>query len=118
MSCLLQKKCHACDQPVHDNKHDELLSETKSNLTEVELYYNQVSNDYVKVADQFSKIIIGSKPSTFYSSIDKALTHQNNLQTLENQLVSKAAEIDPYQDQIDDLKNTLADLHSQLDGLR
>lgn len=106
LESLLQKKCHACDQPLHDNKHDELLSETKSNLTEVELYYNQVSNDYVKVADQFSKIIIGSKPSTFYSSIDKALTHQNNLQTLENQLVSKAAEIDPYQDQIDDLKNT------------
>jgi DNA repair exonuclease SbcCD ATPase subunit len=38
--------------------------------------------------------------------VEQALKHQNNLTTLENQLVRRAEETDPYQEQIDELKHT------------
>ena len=49
---------------------------------------------------------INGRPKTYYDTLEEALKHQNNLTTLESQLVKRAEEIDPYQEQIDELRNT------------
>jgi energy-coupling factor transporter ATP-binding protein EcfA2 len=49
---------------------------------------------------------INGRPNTYYDTLEAALKHQNNLKTLESQLETRAVDTDPYQEQIDDLKNT------------
>jgi ABC-type glutathione transport system ATPase component len=41
----------------------------------------------------------------FYDKEEDAIKHQTNLTNLQTQLVSKAAEVDPYVEQIDDMQN-------------
>ena len=49
---------------------------------------------------------ISTRPNTYYDTVEEALKHQNNLKTLETNLVIKAGETDPYQEQIDELLST------------
>ena len=107
LDSLSNKKCHACDQELHEHKHDELLTKAKDNIKEAQKYFDKVSLDFNKIADEITLTPnIGDRPVTFYETIEQALTHQNNFQTLESQLTIKADETDPYQEQIDDLNNT------------
>jgi DNA repair exonuclease SbcCD ATPase subunit len=49
---------------------------------------------------------LGLRPEPYYETVEEALKHQNNLASLETQLINKSDEIDPYQEQIDNLRNT------------
>jgi DNA repair exonuclease SbcCD ATPase subunit len=76
-------------------------------LTEAVKYFDKVAEDLDKITKEI--LLIGAastRPTTFYETIEEALKHQNNLKTLETQLTIKAGESDPYQEQINDLKDT------------
>ena len=49
---------------------------------------------------------INGRPETFYDTVEEALKHQNNLKSLEEALVRRSEETDPYQEQIDELRET------------
>ena len=49
---------------------------------------------------------INGRPETFYDTVEEALKHQNNLKTLEEALIRRSEETDPYQEQIDELRET------------
>lgn len=107
LESLANKTCHACEQALHDHKHEELTATATKNITEAQKYLDKVSADCNKVKDELTAIgDVSRRPSTYYDSVEQALKHQNNLTTLEEQLVKRADEIDPYQEQIDELKNT------------
>jgi DNA repair exonuclease SbcCD ATPase subunit len=77
------------------------------NLKEATTYFNKVTADLAKIIKELTDIgDINGRPQTYYDTLEEALKHQNNLTTLESQLVKRAEEIDPYQEQIDDLRNT------------
>jgi DNA repair exonuclease SbcCD ATPase subunit len=102
---LHSKKCPACEQDLHDHKHDEMLTNASNNVIEAQRYHDKVSAEWTKTNNAINAIgTIGERPITFYKTVEEALTHQNNMQSLESVLISKAAETDPYQDQIDDLR--------------
>lgn len=104
---LANKTCHACEQELHDHKHTEMSAKAKHNLDEAEAYKNKLMNDFYKVQKEIVEIDeLGSRPNTYYDTVEEALRHQNNLKTLENQLIIKAGETDPYQEQIDELNDT------------
>ena len=104
---LTNKKCHACDQQLQDHKHTELTDTAIKHLDESKSYYDKLLTDLSKVAAELTEIgDINGRPTTYYDTLEQALKHQNNLTTLETQLTSKSVEKDPYQEQIDDLKNT------------
>jgi DNA repair exonuclease SbcCD ATPase subunit len=104
---LQDKKCHACDQELHDHKHEEMTSEATTHLAEAQAYANKIINDCKKITDEIEAIgDINGRPNTYYDSLEDALKHQNNLQTLQKQLVTKSEDINPYQEQIDELTNT------------
>ncbi len=104
---LKSKKCPACDQELHDHKHDEMSKEASTQLSDANLYLSKVKSNFDKVTKELEEIgDINGRPNTFYDSLEEALKHQNNLETLKNQLKSKSEETDPYQEQIDELKNT------------
>jgi DNA repair exonuclease SbcCD ATPase subunit len=107
LASLANKKCHACEQDLHDHKHEELTSKAQENLDEAQRYATKVLNDYYKIHKEIEEIgTVDTRPNTYYDTVEEALKHQNNLKTLETNLTIKAGEQDPFQEQIDELKHT------------
>jgi len=104
---LKDKKCHACEQELHDHKHEEMTSDATKHLEEAVKYHSKVESDLEKIIKEIAVIgEINGRPKTYYDSLEQALKHQNNLKTLESQLMTKSVETDPYQEQIDELTDT------------
>lgn len=107
LAALEGKKCHACEQELHDHKHEEMSATAQKHLDEAEAYATKIANDLAKVQKEINDIDeLGARPETYYDTVEEALKHQNNLKTLENQLTVKVGEKDPYQEQIDELMET------------
>ena len=104
---LQDKKCHACEQELHDHKHEEMSTEATLHLAEAQKYFDKVTQDRAKIQTEIDAIgELTGRPDTYYDVVEQALKHQNNLKTLETQLTIKAGESDPYQEQIDELTDT------------
>jgi DNA repair exonuclease SbcCD ATPase subunit len=104
---LKDKKCHACEQDLHDHKHEEMTAVAVKHLEEAQRYLDKVTSDLAKINREIAAIgEMSKRPDTYYDSVEQALKHQNNLKTLETQLTVKAGESDPYQEQIDELQHT------------
>ena len=107
LALLANKTCHACEQELHDHKHEEMTATAQAHLDEAQKYFDKVTKDLAKITGEIEAIgEINGRPSTYYDTVEQALKHQNNLKSLENQLTIKAGESDPYQEQIDELTNT------------
>ena len=104
---LQDKKCHACEQELHDHKHEEMSAAAVTHLADAQKYFDKVTKDRSKIQTEIDAIgELNTRPDTYYDSVEQALKHQNNLKTLETNLTIKAGETDPYQEQIDELLNT------------
>lgn len=104
---LADKKCHACEQDLHDHKHSEMSSAADKSLTEANEYLVKISNDLITVNKSISDIGEQPKqPITFYDTEAEALGHKNNLDSLEKNLTNKIDESNPYDEQIEELKKT------------
>ena len=107
LAALDNKTCHACEQALHDHKHEEMSAKAKDHLSEATRYYDKVTADLSKIVLEIDAIgATSQRPNTYYDTVEEALKHQNNLKTLETQLTVKAGETDPYQEQIDELTDT------------
>ena len=99
--------CHACGQKLHDDKRNEMLVKLRSDLNEALGYQQEITDKLSEVMALLSKVgEISKKPDTFYEKIEDAYNHKNNLENLKKQLDTKTTEIDPYQEQIEELENT------------
>jgi len=104
---LANKTCPACEQELHDHKHEDMTATATTNLEDARKYFDKVSKDLDKVAKEIGKIgELDRKPITFYETIEEAFNHRNNLANLEKALETKVTEPNPYVEQIEDLKNT------------
>jgi DNA repair exonuclease SbcCD ATPase subunit len=104
---LKNKKCHACDQELHDHKHEELSASAELHLKEAQTYYNKVHSDLDLVKTGLLELgDMPRPPATFYDIEAEALGHKNNLASLEKDLEAKAVEANPYNEQIEELKKT------------
>ena len=104
---LANKTCHACDNKLQDHKHEEMTTEAEANLADARKYLDKVTADLNKIQAEIKAIGELTRPAdTYYETVEEALKHQNNLQTLETQYTVKLGEVDPYQEQIDELTNT------------
>jgi len=100
------KICPACAQELQDHTHEDMLESSKNTVEESQQYLDKVSNEYESVISQLWKLgDLPEKPSTYYPTLEEALTHRNTLITLHAQLTSKSNEINPYDDQIIELKS-------------
>ena len=104
---LANKTCHACEQQLHDHKHEEMTAVAQGHLDEARRYLTKVQTDLNKISKEIASIgEVSGRPNTYYDTVEQALKHQNNLKTLETQLTVRAGEQDPYQEQIEELMNT------------
>jgi DNA repair exonuclease SbcCD ATPase subunit len=104
---LGDKTCPACEQNLHDHKHKEMSASAKKNLDDAITYLKKVQDDLQAIRN--SILEIGEQPKrplTFYDTEAEALGHKNNLESLEKSLELKIQESNPYEEQIQELKNT------------
>lgn len=104
---LEDHKCYACGQELHDSKHEEVLATKKKALQESALQYLSTNTQWMELTDAVKELgELGPMPNVFYDTLEQALNHKNTLTSLEKDLEIKVAETNPYQEQIDELKNT------------
>lgn len=107
LESLANKTCHACEQALHDHKHEEMTTTARANLDDAQQYATKVLNDWKKVKEEIDTIgVLDRPPTTFYDTEAEALGHKNNLENLEKTLLGKVDEKNPYDEQIEELKKT------------
>ena len=104
---LKEHKCHSCGQEIHDDQHEEMLDKKLKQVTE---YQNSVTDHTNELKDLGEALQLlgelGNCPSVQYDSLEEALNHRNTLDSLQKDLDSKKEETNPYDDQIEELKNS------------
>jgi len=104
---LEHAKCYACGQDLHDDKLEELRNKMQRDYGDAHTYMIEIADKFEKVNLKISDIgEIDAKPITFYDVAKEAYDHRSNVENLKKVLEEKQAETDPYQEQIDDLKDT------------
>jgi len=103
---LGNKTCHACEQELHDHKHEEMSATAQQHLDEAMKYFDKVSQDLQKIVNEIGDGDTPHKPLTFYDTEAEALEHKNNLDGLEKSLTARADEMNPYAEQVDELRKT------------
>jgi DNA repair exonuclease SbcCD ATPase subunit len=107
LNTLANKTCPACEQDLHDHKHEEMTAKVVENITESKKYLDKVTGDLNKVLSEVAAIgELEHKPNTFYETQEEALGHKNNLNSLEKSLESRINETNPYDEQIVELENS------------
>jgi DNA repair exonuclease SbcCD ATPase subunit len=100
-------KCFTCGQDLHADKKAKILDDKQRELNDIEKFMSEVGLKIEGVVADLDKLgNLSLKPSTFYETAREAYDHRNNVDNLVKLLDSKTLEVDPYQDQIDDLTNT------------
>jgi DNA repair exonuclease SbcCD ATPase subunit len=104
---LNDNKCPACEQDLHDHKHEEMKTSVTKNLADAEIYLSKIASDLELIVLELDRIgDINGRPKTFYDTLNEAYNHRTNLENLANQLTNKEAETDTYQEQITELEKT------------
>ena len=104
---LADNKCPACEQELHDHKHEEMLKAAEKNLVDADTYMSKIAAELESVIKELDVIgDINGRPKTFYDTLDEAYNHRSNLESLATQLENKRNERDTYQEQIEDLEKT------------
>jgi energy-coupling factor transporter ATP-binding protein EcfA2 len=106
LEALQNKICHSCGQTLHEEKYIEMKVNKETQLKETILNNTELELKLSAVNQKLLEIDLKDKPITYYDTVELALTHQNNLKSLEEQLLIKSNENDPYQEQIVELTNT------------
>ena len=99
--------CYACDQPLHEDKKQEILNKKSKELTDADAYKQEIQtklNDVISGLKDLGDLT--SKPNTFYETMKEAYEHRQNVDTLKQNLTNKSQEQDPYAQQIESLQNS------------
>ena len=98
--------CHACGQDLHDEQQTTMLDELNSAMMTVA---EDLENEKLLEIEAQKKIAesgdLGPAPRVRYTDINDAVNHKSSLENLKTQLVQRHADEDPYQEQIDTLRN-------------
>jgi DNA repair exonuclease SbcCD ATPase subunit len=105
IAALDAHKCHSCGQDLHDDKQDELKQAKQALVQETALQLLANDTQRMEHQDTVVKIgVLGTAPSVFYDSLEQALNHRNTVETLRKDLISRQADVDPYEEQISDMQ--------------
>jgi DNA repair exonuclease SbcCD ATPase subunit len=100
--------CPACDQSTaHLDTHEAYTAELKEK-EQKEVTYSDELDGKVSVVEQSLADIgeLPESPITFYNSMEDALQHRHNVDTITEQLAERKEETNPYTDQVVTLRET------------
>ena len=100
--------CPTCEQETaHLDTHEAYTQELQDKIVEEEEYFTVLqerNNDIQAGLDDFSDM--QEEPQVFYSTLEQALQHKHNVETMRTQLEEKALDENPYIEQIESLQTT------------
>ena len=108
LEAALNGVCRECGQGTsHLGTHEEYTKGVQVKIADEKKYYDDLVLQVTEIESALSAFgEVMDNISTFYNDIESALEHKHNLDTLENQLVERSDEINPYIAQIEGLKTT------------
>jgi DNA repair exonuclease SbcCD ATPase subunit len=99
-------KCHACGQDLHDDQQSSMIDELNAAIMSVADDLEREKELETEAENKISDLgALGSAPRVRYTDINDAVNHKSSLENLRSQLLQRADDTDPYQDQIEVLKN-------------
>jgi len=102
---LENHECHTCGQPFHDSKHKQVMEAKQKDLAVSRESCATYSNLLSELETTYTSLgTLGKPPKMFYDKESDAIQHQATLTNLEQQIVSKQAETDPYTEQITEMQ--------------
>lgn len=105
LAALNDHKCHACGQEVHDTKHEQIRQGKLEELQDVNTSWTEKRNELIEYENELDELgELGPAPQVFYDTLEQALNHKNTVDSLQRSLDSRAAELDPYSEQIEDMQ--------------
>jgi DNA repair exonuclease SbcCD ATPase subunit len=97
---LKEHKCYACGQDLHDEKHDQVLSQKQELLDAARSELTQTQNDLEKNKNLVFEL--GLEPNTYYKTETEAFKHNSELESILNLVNAKQSEVDPYAEQVNE----------------
>ena len=99
--------CYTCGQELHADKKAEIAERKTKELEDAVAYQSEIDIKVKDVMMALDKIgDINGKPTTFYETIKEVYDHKQNVAQLQEAFNRSKTEIDPYQEQIDELNTT------------
>jgi DNA repair exonuclease SbcCD ATPase subunit len=107
IASLENHTCHSCGQGFHDDKQVALLEKKRKELQETALQALATNTQWTEHTTALQELgELGEMPTVTYDNLEQALNHKNTLGSFERDLELKAAETNPYIEQIEELRHT------------
>ena len=90
--------CPACEQSTaHLDTHEVYTKDLESKIAEEKEYFNGLTIKESDLKDGMDMLgPVQERPSTFYKTLEEALTHRNNVDNLIDSISTKHSEENPY----------------------
>jgi DNA repair exonuclease SbcCD ATPase subunit len=106
VAALLEHKCHACGQDLHDDRHEAIVTAKQNEFDAACIEVDLAGVAIIELENELEDLgEVGLQPSVFYDTLEDALNHRNSLEALRKELTTRSAETDPYSEQIVDMQN-------------
>ena len=103
---LKNHTCYACGQQMHDSKKETVLAEKEKLLQEAVLQALATNTQYIENTQALNDLgELGIKPTTHYKTEAEAVKHSSQLANILVSIENKAAEVDPYAEQIVEMES-------------
>ena len=106
LATLENHECHTCGQAFHDSKHEQVMEAKQKDLATARQSGAEHSTLLSELEATHTALgTLGRPPKMFYDTEADAVHHQATLTNLEKQIAEKAQEVDPYGEQIEEMKH-------------
>ena len=104
---LKEHKCHACGQDIHDDKHDDMVTEKQNQVDESAVAVKEAEEEITALQEALELVgELGNCPKVEYDSLEQALEHRSTLSKLDQDIEVKEKEENPYTEQIKELEES------------
>jgi DNA repair exonuclease SbcCD ATPase subunit len=100
---LKDHKCYACGQEFHDDSHSQVLNKKIEALIESRKHMDEFEATIKALED--NPVFVSTKPTTHYTTEAEAVKHSSQLANTLVSIENKAAEVDPYDEQINEMES-------------
>jgi len=103
---LKNHTCYACGQEFHDSKHEQVLATKEKALQEAALQALSTNSQLLENEEKLKGLgTLGPIPKTHYDTEAEAIKHSSQISNILQQIELKAAEVDPYSEQIAEMES-------------
>lgn len=111
LESALEHNCPTCNQEIHDEQHETIVNELALLIENDTAKVEKLTVDLTKVSGQLDEADkqykeLGTRPETFYNSIDEAYDHRKDLEIFSSELKNMKDQNNPYVEQIEALEKT------------